>query len=188
MIQKSESTYFSKRKSSGNKKLVSALIFLLLTMLSLAYASVPLYSLFCKVTGFGGTVREFRGYHQQKIGSRLMNVKFNADVAPGVQIKFTPPKEKTVLLKTGENKLVFYYAENISNDPIDIIAIYNVTPYKVGKYFNKVACFCFNRQVLQPHQKMVMPVSFFIDPEIETNKEVDEVRTITLSYTFFKYS
>lgn len=117
----------------------------------------------------------------------MMKIKFNADVAPGLSLSFIPPKEKTISLKTGESKLVFYHAENMSDDTMEIIAIYNVTPHKIGKYFNKIACFCFNRQILKAHEKVVMPVSFFIDPEIEQNPEVNEVRTITLSYTFFKY-
>ncbi|MBQ4874775.1 MAG: cytochrome c oxidase assembly protein [Rickettsiaceae bacterium H1] len=178
----------SKKRSSGNNKLLIILISLALTMLSLAYASVPLYSLFCKVTGFGGTVREFRNYKEGNIGARVMKVRFNADVATGLPLKFSPPEEKIVSLRTGENRLVFYHAENTSNKEIDVIAIYNVTPHKIGKYFNKVACFCFNRQTLSPGEKVVMPVSFFIDPEIEKNKEVDEVRTVTLSYTFFKHN
>lgn len=188
MTPKLENTYSSKKKNSGNKQLAITLILISLIMLCFAYASVPLYSLFCKVTGFGGTVREFRGYNKEIIGNRLMKVKFNADVAQGLPLKFDPPEDKLVELKTGENKLVFYHAENISNEPIEVIAIYNVTPHKIGRYFSKVACFCFNRQILYPHERVVMPVSFFIDPEIETNKEVAEVRTITLSYTFFYYN
>ncbi len=181
---------FSSRKQNldkKNKKVVGVLVLLTLFMLALAYASVPLYSLFCKATGFGGTVRELRNYNPTRVGLRTMNVKFNADVASDLPMIFSPPEDKIVSVRTGENKLVFYYAENTSDKPIDVIAIYNVTPHKVGKYFNKVACFCFNRQVLQPHKRVVMPVSFFIDPTIEDNLEVDEVRTITLSYTFFKY-
>ena len=188
MIQKLENTSSSKKQNSNNKRIVLILLSIILSMACLAYASVPLYSLFCKVTGFGGTVREFSDYSQIKIGKRIMNIRFNADVAPGLPLIFTAPKDKVIPLTTGENKLVFYHAENSSDQPIDIIAIYNVTPHKVGKYFNKVACFCFNRQRLEPHQKMVMPVSFFIDPEIENDPEAQEVHTMTLSYTFFRYS
>ncbi len=187
MIRKSESTYYSKSTSSGNKKVALTLVLVTLFMLLFTYASVPFYSLFCKVTGFGGTVREIKGYREARVGSRQLFVRFNADVAPGLSLRFSPPEEKVVSLKTGENKLVFYHAENTSDEPIEVIAIYNVTPHKVGRYFNKVACFCFNRQVLEPHERVVMPVSFFIDSDIENNPEVSEVRTITLSYTFFKY-
>lgn len=179
----------SSKVKQSNRKIVSILISLVLLMLCLTYASVPLYSIFCKVTGFGGTVkREFRSYSEEEIGFRLMKVRFNADVSPGLPLIFSSPTQGVVSVKPGENKLVFYSAENFSDEPIDVIAIYNVTPHKAGKYFYKVACFCFNRQTLQPHEKVVMPVSFFIDPEIENDHEMSEVHTMTLSYTFFKYS
>ncbi len=171
-----------KRKSHT----VLSLLFLVLSMLSLAYASVPLYKVFCKVTGYGGTTKKVKSLDLTKdIKSKKIKVYFNADVMPGLPWIFKPELGYTDI-KTGEQKLMFYYIENLSDSAMNAMAVYNVTPYKAGKYFNKIACFCFNEQVLPPKKKVIMPVSFFIDPEIAVDPETSDVEEITLSYTFFE--
>ncbi|AHX03293.1 cytochrome c oxidase assembly CtaG/Cox11 family protein [Ehrlichia chaffeensis str. Heartland] len=155
-------------------------------MVCLVYASVPLYSIFCKVTGYGGTVRKSNILSSSKTGNTTIKVRFNADINKQLPWKFYP-ELPYVFVKPGEQKLIFYRAENLSDKDISGMAVYNVTPHKAGKYFNKVACFCFSKQTLFPYQKTVMPVSFFIDPAIETDPETADVKLITLSYVFFKY-
>ncbi len=156
-------------------------------MLALSYASVPIYSLFCKVTGYGGTVKRVQVDPNATLGSKKIKVRFNADVSPGLPMRFQI-NQKPILVATGEPSLVFYKAINTSDEPIEVMAIYNVAPHKAGKYFNKVSCFCFSRQTLMPNVEVVMPVSFFIDKEIENDSDAEDVGTITLSYTFFPYS
>ncbi|CAH58542.1 cytochrome c oxidase assembly protein [Ehrlichia ruminantium] len=167
------------------KNTIYLLILIILSMLCLVYASVPLYSIFCKVTGYGGTVRTATAT-QSKLGKTTIKIRFNADINKELPWKFYPEIPYTTV-KPGEQKLIFYRAENLTNEYVSGMAVYNVTPYKVGKYFNKVACFCFTKQTLSPYQKTIMPVSFFIDPNIETDPETSDVKLITLSYTFFKY-
>ncbi|AHX11202.1 cytochrome c oxidase assembly CtaG/Cox11 family protein [Neorickettsia helminthoeca str. Oregon] len=156
-------------------------------MLCLAFASVPLYSLFCKATGYAGTVKRVERSFNLAVGTRDITVRFNADVDKDLPIRFRV-KDDPVMVKPGQNALVFYTVQNLTDQPIEAIAVYNVTPYKAAKYFNKVACFCFERQVLPPNKTIVMPVSFFIDPEIEKDPEMNDIRTFTLSYTFFRYT
>lgn len=153
-------------------------------MFGLAYASVPLYSLFCKATGFGGTPRIAEDGASHK-GNRIYTVRFDANTETGLAWRFRP-EQKQISVKAGENTLIFFSAENLSDEPITGTATFNVAPDKVGTYFNKVECFCFTNQTLQPHQKISLPVSFFIDPAIENDETVDEIRTITLSYSFFR--
>ncbi|AHC39555.1 cytochrome c oxidase assembly protein [Ehrlichia muris] len=164
---------------------IYALIAIILSMICLAYASVPLYSIFCKVTGYGGTVKTGT-LSNSKIGNTIIKVRFNADINKQLSWKFYP-ELPYVFVKPGEKKLIFYRAENLSDQDISGIAVYNVTPHKAGKYFNKVACFCFSKQTLAPYQKTIMPVLFFIDPAIETDPDTADVKLITLSYVFFKY-
>ncbi|OEY87026.1 cytochrome c oxidase assembly protein [Wolbachia pipientis] len=153
-------------------------------MLCLAYASVPLYSIFCKATGYGGTIRQVNNVTAYTTDQKI-RVYFSADVIPDLPWKFTP--EVTYIdVKMGEENLAFYYTENLSEYPVSGIAVYNVAPFKAGKYFNKIACFCFNEQVLLPKQKTVMPVSFFIDPAIMLDNNTKNLSEITLSYTFFR--
>ncbi len=153
-------------------------------MLCLAYASVPLYNIFCKATGYGGTIRQVNNITVNKTNKNI-RVYFNADLMSDLPWKFSP-EVSYIDMKIGEEGLAFYYAENLSEHPISGMAVYNVTPFKAGKYFNKIACFCFNEQVLLPGQKVVMPVSFFIDPEILFDLDTKSLSEITLSYTFFK--
>ena len=150
----------------------------------LAYASVPLYSIFCKLTGFSGTVVTGK-YVADRVGTKQIKIRFDANIDKDLPWIFKPEQQE-VTVRVGENILVFYYAENLSNEDIIGTAVYNVTPHKAGAYFNKIQCFCFEEQLLKAGQKMPMPVSFFIDPDIETDPATSEVSTITLSYSFYR--
>ena len=156
-----------------------------LGMIGLSYAAVPLYDLFCRTTGFGGTPVALK-VENKDTNLPIVNIKvqFNSDVAGGLSWKFMPV-EREVVVKTGTNNLAFYTAKNLSNSKITGIATFNVTPPKIGKYFSKIDCFCFEEQTLASGEVVEMPVSFFIDPEIATDPNTQEVKTITLSYTFF---
>ncbi|AIL65938.1 Cytochrome C oxidase assembly protein CtaG [Rickettsiales bacterium Ac37b] len=169
---------------NSNGKLALSLLMLVAGMLMLTYASVPIYSLFCKLTGFAGTAK-INTQPTHVIGTKTIKVRFDANVDKDLPWIFKP-KQYEVAVKTGENTLVFYMAKNLSNKPITGMAIYNVTPHKAGAYFNKIQCFCFEQQLLLPGQEILMPVSFYIDPEIEKDPYLEDVTAITLSYTFFK--
>lgn len=169
---------------SDNKKLALSLIMLIIGMSLLAYASVPLYNLFCKVTGYGGTTQIAKN-RADHIGNRKLEIRFDANTSPDLPWEFKP-EQNSVNVTTGENILVFYFAYNKSSQPIIGTAVYNVTPHKAGKYFNKIQCFCFSEQLLTPNQQVHMPVSFFIDPEFDNDPEMNDVNSITLSYSFFK--
>jgi len=151
-------------------------------MAGLAYAAVPLYRLFCQITGFGGTTQTAEAA-SDVILDREMKVRFDANVN-GLKWDFKPG-EIEVTLKVGENKLAYYSAMNISDVTTTGTSTFNVTPLEVGAYFSKVQCFCFTEQTLAAGESIQMPVSFFIDPAIADDPELDDVKTITLSYTFF---
>lgn len=172
-----------KSHDEQNKKLAITLMQLVLSMVLLTFASVPIYSIFCKVTGFGGTTQ--RGENPGNKGTKTYTIKFDSNVDRDLPWKFYP-KQHELQLKAGENILAFYYAKNESPRDINGMAIYNVTPLKAGKYFVKVHCFCFDEQLMQAGEESMMPVSFYIDPAIETDPDTQDVDTIILSYTFFR--
>ena len=153
-------------------------------MLALAYAAVPLYEIFCKATGFGGTpIVAQEG--ERPILPRTVTVRFDSNVDPNLAWRFQP-LQREVKVKLGEEKLVFFRATNVSQRPIVGTATYNVTPEPAGPWFDKVQCFCFTEQLLKPGQSVDMPVVFFVDPAMNQDRRYDNVRTITLSYTFFE--
>ena len=156
-------------------------------MLGGAFASAPLYSVFCRVTGFGGTPLRAEAAPKavDTAHERTITVRFNSDVAPGMPWKFQP-EQRSVVVKPGEETLIFYKASNPTQQAITGQAAYNVTPDKAGQYFNKIQCFCFTEQRLNPGQTADMPVSFFVDPKLLTDPQTSDVTTITLSYTFFR--
>ena len=146
-----------------------------------AYAP-ELYRAFCGATGYGGTTQ--RAYSDPTVTSeRTETVAFDSNVAPDLPWRFEP-KQRSVTVHLGEQKLVFFTAENLGNEPTVGHAAFNVTPETSGIYFNKIQCFCFNEERLEPHQKIDMPVVFFVDPAFAKDLEMDHVETITLSYTF----
>ncbi|MCW2236484.1 cytochrome c oxidase assembly protein [Azospirillum canadense] len=161
-----------------------ALFGLVAGMVGLAFASAPLYSLFCRVTGFGGTTQRAEAA-STRIVDRTITIRFNSDVNDALPWNFRP-EQREVKVKLGETGLANYRAENRSAKPTVGTAVYNVTPDKAGIYFNKIQCFCFNEQVLEPGQQVDMPVAFFVDPALADDPNMEDVSTITLSYTFFR--
>jgi cytochrome c oxidase assembly protein subunit 11 len=167
-----------------NLRVVLALCAVLAAMITLVSFSPPLYRMFCAATGLNGTTQRVAA-DTAKLSDRVITVRFSTDVAPGLPWRFMP-EQKEVSLHLGEEKLVFFSAENRSDQPLVGHADFNVTPLKTGLYFNKVQCFCFNEERLGPHEKVDMPVQFFVDPALATDPSTSDVRTITLSYTFFR--
>jgi cytochrome c oxidase assembly protein subunit 11 len=167
-----------------NTRLAINAAILAVAMLGLAYASVPLYRLFCQVTGYGGTTQE--GVHAPGgEHNRTILVQFNADTDPALNWSFKPG-EREIRVKIGEQGITHYVAENKDNEPVTGHAAYNVVPHQAGQYFVKISCFCFTNQTLKPHQKVDMPVLFYIDPAILKDPELKDLGSITLSYTFFE--
>ena len=160
------------------------LLLILAAMVGLVAASVPLYRLFCQVTGYGGTT-QISEATDGTILSREMTVRFNSDVNSKLPWGFKPV-QRSVTVKIGEEALIFYRAVNNSNETITGTATFNVTPFKAAQYFNKIECFCFTEQTLAPGEAVDMPVTFFVDPELADDKRLQEVKEITLSYTFFR--
>lgn len=152
-------------------------------MVGMAYASVPLYDLFCRVTGFGGTTQTSEALPGEVL-DRQVTVRFNADTNRNLSWDFGP-EANAIEVNLGQQGLIAYKAENTGRAPSAGTAVYNVTPPKVGKYFSKIQCFCFDRQVLQPGEEVDMPVMFYVDPALHDDPYMDDVQTITLSYTFF---
>ncbi|MDJ0943741.1 MAG: cytochrome c oxidase assembly protein [Kiloniellales bacterium] len=173
-----------RRPESRNGRTALVLVGLVAGMIGLSFASVPLYRLFCQVTGFGGTTRVAEALPAQ-IGERVVTIRFNSDVHPDLPWAFQPV-QRAVELRVGESGLAFYKARNLAAEPTTGVSTFNVTPQKAGVYFNKVQCFCFEEQTLQPGEEMEMGVSFFVDPAIEDDPNLADVRTITLSYTFLR--
>ncbi|MBK1660494.1 cytochrome c oxidase assembly protein [Paracraurococcus ruber] len=153
-------------------------------MVGLAFASVPLYDMFCRVTGYNGTV-QVGGPAAPGAGERLVTVRFNANVQPDLPWRFLPGQGPQ-RVRVGEETMAFYQAENRSTAPVTGVATYNVTPEVVGKYFHKVHCFCFDQQTLEAGQKVDMPLSFWVDPRIGDDPNTRDIRTITISYSFFR--
>ncbi|MBN8888903.1 MAG: cytochrome c oxidase assembly protein [Rhodospirillales bacterium 70-18] len=153
-------------------------------MTGLSFAAVPLYRMFCEATGYGGTP-QIGPSVSPGVVARPIVVRFNADTHPGLPWRFTP-LESEARLQLGEERLAFYTATNRAETAVTGVATYNVTPEKAAKYFHKTACFCFDQQTLGPRQDMQFPLSFYVDPAIATDPSTADVRTITLSYTFFR--
>jgi cytochrome c oxidase assembly protein subunit 11 len=166
-----------------NRKVATISAGVVVAMIGLAYASVPLYSLFCQVTGFGGTTQRAETAPDKPI-DRVMTVRFDANVAGSLPWVFEPV-QRSLEVKVGVENFAHYRATNTSSEELTGTAVFNVTPDIAGAYFNKIQCFCFTKQTLTPGQSVDMPVSFFIDPAIADDRGLDKVTTITLSYTFY---
>lgn len=170
--------------TKSNTSFAVNLLLLASGMLALAYASVPLYRIFCDITGYGGTTREGIQAPGEVANHAPITITFNADINPDLNWSFTPG-EKSITLPIGKQGVTYYMAENLSDQPLTGRATYNVTPFSAGAYFSKIACFCFEEQTLAPHEKTKMPIVFYIDPEILNDPDTKDLSTITLSYTFF---
>lgn len=165
-----------------------------LAMLGLGYAAVPLYDLFCRVTGFGGTTQKATEQEAnlaermaQSAGAREISIRFDASLARDVPWVFKP-EQVTDTVQIGVRDLAFYTARNDGGAPITGTATFNVEPEQAGKYFHKIQCFCFTEQLLQPGQEVRMPVLYFVDPAILNDPDARDIEQITLSYTFHKAS
>ena len=167
-----------------NRMLMSGLFGLVFAMVGLSFAAVPLYDLFCRVTGYGGTT-QVSDVAPTLVLDREVRVRFAAATDRDLPWGFAP-QQREMVLKVGESGMAFFSAENHADRPITGMAVFNVAPAKAGLYFNKIQCFCFDEQTLAPGQVVSMPVYFFVDPAIDEDPNLDEVRTITLSYTFFR--
>ena len=163
-------------------KVAFRLIALVGTMLALSFAAVPFYDWFCRVTGYGGTPLQADA-GSDVILDQTIKVRFDASLASGMPWDFKPV-QREVEIRIGETGLAFYEARNLSKQPIAGTASFNVAPFSAGEYFVKIDCFCFELQVLEPGERVDMPVSFYVDPEILNDPEAKYAPTITLSYTF----
>jgi cytochrome c oxidase assembly protein subunit 11 len=170
------------RRRNGATVLVLAAV--VAGMVGLSFASVPLYRLFCQATGFGGTTQRADAA-PAKAAAAVVTVRFNAETAPDLGWEFRPLQD-AVSVHPGEQREIFYRAVNKTAEPITGSATFNVTPAKAGIYFDKLQCFCFTEQHLEPGQSEDMGVVFFVDPDILSDPNTTDVRTITLSYTMFR--
>ena len=194
--ERAEATDEARARSDANADFAKYLFALVVGVVGATYASVPLYRMFCQATGFGGTTR--RATLEDKLKSdawsearrdeargREITIYFNADVAEGMPWRFTPT-QKSIKVRPGESALAFYTAKNLTKTPVTGVATYNVQPNKCGAYFNKVQCFCFEEQRLRGKEEVDMPVLFYIDPEFASDPNMRDVKSLILSYTFFK--
>jgi cytochrome c oxidase assembly protein subunit 11 len=179
-----EHSISKKTEGKGNVKVAVMCLSIVAGMGGLAYASVPLYKLFCQVTGYGGTTRAVESADGIQIIDRDMTIRFDANISGALDWSFEAV-ERDVTVKLGEQMQISYKAKNLSDKPLTGSATFNVTPQSAGAYFNKIQCFCFTETTLQPGEEMDMPVVFFVDPEINDTLETKDIQTITLSYTFF---
>lgn len=172
------------KNTRSNGRMAIGLVVLVLGMVGLTFASVPLYGLFCSVTGYGGTTKR-GGELPTTVLDREMKVQFNADVNSDLPWVFHPDQPE-LTVKIGQGALTSFTAKNMAGRPTVGMAVYNVTPLQVGRYFHKVQCFCFDEQLLAPGQKVDMPVYFYIDPAINDDPYLKDIKTVTLSYTFYQ--
>jgi cytochrome c oxidase assembly protein subunit 11 len=168
-----------------NRITVLALLGVVGVMVGLDIAAVPLYRLFCAVTGYNGTTQRAEQAPSTEVKSRLVTVRFDANTAPDLGWDFRP-EVASVQVHPGEERTIAYRAVNPSREGVTGTATYNVTPGKIGLYFDKIQCFCFTRQHLDPGESKELTVTFFVDPDIATDPNTRDVDTITLSYTMFR--
>ena len=168
-----------------NRRSAFAALMVVAGMVALGFASVPLYRIFCQVTGFNGTTQraETIAADIAPVG-RVITVRFDSNVAPDWPWNFAPERN-TVRVAIGARQMAFYRAENLSSRPITGSASFNVTPLEAGRYFTKIQCFCFTQQTLRPGENVRMPVTYYVDPAILDDPDIGDVEEITLSYTFY---
>ncbi|HVI30227.1 cytochrome c oxidase assembly protein [Hansschlegelia sp.] len=173
------------KQSRGRRDAVVALscAAIAAAMVGASFAAVPLYDMFCRATGYGGTTQVAEQAPATKL-DRAITVRFDGNVAPGLGWKFGP-EQNEMTVRIGETKLALFRAQNVSDKPITGTATYNVTPEQLGGYFSKIQCFCFTKQTLQPGESIDMPVVFFVDPSLADDHELDGISQLTLSYTFY---
>lgn len=166
-----------------NRRIAVTVLGGVMTMVGAAYAAVPLYELFCQVTGYGGTTQRADADSGTVIG-RKITVRFDGNVNASLPWRFGPD-QRSVTIRMGETKTISYHATNLGAEANTGTSVFNVTPFEAGAYFNKIQCFCFTEQPLKQGESAEMPVVFFVDPEMDENPELKHIKEITLSYTFF---
>ncbi|MET0940293.1 MAG: cytochrome c oxidase assembly protein [Mesorhizobium sp.] len=170
-------------KTLRNRAVAGACLAFFAGMVGMAYAAVPLYQMFCQMTGYGGTTQRVDQY-SDRVLDRTITVRFDANVSGGLPWDFQPV-ERQVTMRIGETTTASYKAANLYKTATGGRASFNVTPELAGAYFNKVECFCFTDTLLKPGETLEMPVVFYVDPDIVDVPELKDLKTITLSYTFF---
>lgn len=183
-MQTPTETRIDDKTSRSNGRIAVLCVGLVVGMTGMAYAAVPLYDLFCRVTGYGGTTQTAQNSYGVEIIDRNITVRFDANISRDLAWNFDAA-QRNVTMHLGEQTMVHYIAENPTDKPLTGSATFNVTPQSAGAYFNKIECFCFTETTLEPGEKMEMPVVFFVDPDIINHVETENIQTITLSYTFF---
>lgn len=173
------------QRSDGNKRIAMIVIGMVVAMVGLSFAAVPAYRAFCQVTGFGGTTQRATAGARVTL-NREVTVRFDANTAQELPWRFKP-KQVSQTMHIGETRLAYFEAKNLSDHPITGKASFNVSPAKAGIYFKKIQCFCFTEQTLAPGETAEMPVTYFVDPAIADDPDLDDVQTITLAYTFFPW-
>lgn len=173
----------SEKAARANRRLAYGLVIFVGCMVGMAYAAVPLYSLFCRVTGYGGTTQAATAAPADRI-DRKVTVRFDANVSGGLNWEFHPGN-KPITLNVGESAQATYEVVNHGTGASTGTATFNVTPQSAGIYFNKLECFCFTEQTVEAGESVSMPVIFFVDPDIDNDPDLKTIDTITLSYTFF---
>jgi len=169
---------------SSNQAVFASCMAVVVGMVGMSYAAVPLYDMFCRVTGYGGTPAR-SDIASSEIVDQVITVRFDSNVDPHLPWRFQPD-QRAIDVKFGENKLTFFKAENTGDTPITGHATFNVTPERAAQYFTKIQCFCFTEQTLQAGQTIEMPVTFFVDPRMLQDRDAAGIGEITLSYTFFR--
>jgi cytochrome c oxidase assembly protein subunit 11 len=171
--------------ASRNGRTAGMMALLVAAMVGLAFASVPLYRIFCQVTGFDGTTQRADGAKAPgPVAGNTVSVRFDANTAPSLPWRFKP-EQNTERVVIGEREMAFFTAKNLSARTITGTASFNVTPTQAGKYFTKIQCFCFSEQTLKPGEEVRMPVVFYVDPAILKDRDANDISEITLSYTFY---
>jgi len=173
----------SKPRQRSNRVVVGTCLAFVAGMVGMAYAAVPLYDMFCRVTGYNGTTQRVEQASDVILDEKV-KVTFDANTSGGLPWEFKPV-QRDIDIRIGETVQVMYRAKNLSSKPTTGQATFNVTPMQAGAYFNKVQCFCFTETTLQPGEEMEMPVVFFVDPDIVKAVETKDIKTLTLSYTFY---
>jgi cytochrome c oxidase assembly protein subunit 11 len=172
--------------SNKNNRTLIVILIVVAGMVGMSFAAVPLYKVFCRVTGYGGTTQVAQtAPSADKILKRSIEIRFNASTGPGLNWDFKPDQRK-VRVQLGAQGLTTFSAKNLMNSDVHAVAVYNVSPPKAGVYFHKIQCFCFGEQTLKPGEKVDYPVVFYVDPSLDKDPNMQDVETITLSYTFFQ--
>lgn len=179
-----ETEQAQENRPGRHRTVALALVGLVAVMTGLSFAAVPLYRMFCQVTGYGGTPQRAEAAPERGL-DRTIRVRFDANIDRALPWSFTPV-ERVIEVKIGETALAFFKAANTSNAPVTGTAVFNVVPERAARYFNKIECFCFKEQTLAPGASIEMPVTFFIDPKLVDDEDTRNISEITLSYTFYR--